>query len=113
WYCLRYRPRVGADHRKASSDGFGIGHTVTLETRGEDEHVGRGVKLGKLMRRHFTQNGNSIAEPMTRDVRIKRSGRVSVTRAIADDRQTPGEFGKRPKGGDQHIKALPWHDRSN
>jgi hypothetical protein len=65
------------------------------------------------MRRHFTENGNSIVEPMKRDVGIKLSGRLSVTRAIAGDRQTPRQFGKRPKGCDQHIKAFPWHDRPN
>src|SRR5262245_74607 len=89
WHRLRYCSCVGADHRKTSGDGFGISHPVALETRGKNEHIGCDVKLRKLMRRHFTENGNSIVEPMMRDVAIKQSGRLLVTSAIADDRQMP------------------------
>src|SRR6476469_851674 len=87
WHRLRYRSCVGSDHRKTSCDGFGISHTVALETRGKNEHIRGDVKLRKLMRRHFTENGNSIVEPMKRNIAIKLSGRLSVTAAIADDSQ--------------------------
>jgi hypothetical protein len=113
WDRLRYRACAGADHRKASGDGFGISHTVALETRGKDKHIGRDVKLGKMMRRHLTDNGNSIVEPMKRDIGIKLSGRLSVTRAIAGNRQMPRRFSNRSKGSDQNVKTFPWHDRSD
>src|SRR5512132_867021 len=89
WHRLRYCACAGADDGETSGDGFGISHAVTLETRGKDEHISLDVKLSETLRRHLTENGNPIAEPMKGDVSIKLSNRFSVTRAVANDRQSP------------------------
>ena len=50
WDRFGERARFGADHRKTSGDGFGIGHAVALETGGKNERIGRDVELGKVVR---------------------------------------------------------------
>ena len=50
WDRFGDRARFGADHRKTSGDGFSISHAVALETGGKNEHIGRDVELGKMVR---------------------------------------------------------------
>jgi hypothetical protein len=50
---------------------------------------------------------------MMRDISIKLCGHLGVARAVAGNRQSPRQVSKRCQSGNQHVKALPWHQCAN
>jgi len=104
--CVRIAPRAGADDRQAVRDGLGIGHAVTFEMRGEDEHVGFPVQRREALRRYGAEHCHSISDCVTRDIGVKLRGGAAVARAVAGNRQPPRQIGERRQRGDQHVKTL-------
>jgi len=92
---VRIAPALVPMTGRAVRDGLGIGHAVTFEMRGEDEHVGFPYQRREALRRYGAEHCHSISDCVTRDIGVKLRGGAAVARAVAGNRQPPRQIGER------------------
>jgi len=75
-------------------DGFGKGHPISLETRGEHKYVGRQIQFNDALRRQGSEYRHSVAKAVAFDVGIKPSGSSKVACSVSSNCQTPRQVGQ-------------------